>query len=113
MCRRGLAAKGVGGAALEQVDGGVLAVDVVAYFGSGHGGAHFLGWARDCIGTEIDDCGHWLFSYLFIFWNCANESAEFPAQSQFGGDIRIVFKIVRKNRKSASRCSSLVSKQME
>jgi hypothetical protein len=36
---------------LELIDGGVFAVDVVAHFGGGHGGAHLRRGPRYGVGT--------------------------------------------------------------
>jgi len=56
---RRLAAKGLGSALLQKIDGGVLAVNVVANLSRGHRRAHLGRWFRNRIRTQIDDCCHY------------------------------------------------------
>ena len=57
---RRLAAECGSSTALQQVDCGVLAVNVVAHLGRGHRRAHLHRGPRHRIGTQIDDCCHCL-----------------------------------------------------
>ena len=50
----GFAAEDFGGASFELVDRGIFAVDVVAYFGRGHGRAHGGRGAGDGVAAQID-----------------------------------------------------------
>ena len=50
----GFAAEDFGGAGLQLVDRGILAVDVVADDGFGHGAAHLGRGARDGVAAEVD-----------------------------------------------------------
>jgi hypothetical protein len=52
---RGFAPESFGSATLEQVDGGVLAIDIVANFSGGHGGTHFRCGTGHSVGTQIND----------------------------------------------------------
>jgi hypothetical protein len=51
---RRLFAEDLSGSPLQQVDGGVLAVDVVADLGRGHGAPHLLCWLSDRVTPQID-----------------------------------------------------------
>ena len=47
--------KDLGRAPLQQIDSGVLAVDIVAHFGRSHCRAHLQRRPRDSVGTQIND----------------------------------------------------------
>ena len=53
--RPGLLAEQLGGALLERVDGRVVAEDVVADLGLGHGAAHLGRGLGDGVGAQVDD----------------------------------------------------------
>ena len=48
----------LGGALFESIDGGVVAEDVIAHFGGGHGTAHLGCRTRDGVAAKIDEIGH-------------------------------------------------------
>ena len=48
------AGEDLGGASFEAVDGGVFAVDVVAYLGGGHGGAHLWSGLGEGVAAQVD-----------------------------------------------------------
>ena len=57
---RGFLFEKFGGALLQAIDGGVLAVDIVADFGFGHGAAHGGSWLCDGVAAKINgrESGH-------------------------------------------------------
>ena len=57
--QRSLAAEDLSRAPLQQIDGGVLAVNVVAHLSRRHRRAHLERRLRHGIGTKINDCWQW------------------------------------------------------
>ena len=62
----GLTAEDLRGARFQAIDGGILAVDVVANLGRSHGGAHRGRWLGDGVAAQIDHgnrhrCGRAIF----------------------------------------------------
>ena len=55
--KRGFLGENFGGAFLEEIDGGIFAVDVIADISGGHGLTHFVRRARDSVAAEIDGVG--------------------------------------------------------
>jgi hypothetical protein len=56
--KTGLAAKHLRSASFKQVDSRILAVNIVANFGSSHRSAHFLCRASNRVGAQIDNASH-------------------------------------------------------
>ena len=80
----GFAAEDFGGARLQPVDRGILAVDVVADVGFGHGAPHLRRGPRDRVAAEVDGrdggglalgfgdglgCGDWIHLSSFPYLN--------------------------------------------
>ena len=63
---RSLAAKDLRGAPFQQIDGRVLAVDIVTHLGRGHRRAHLSRGPCHCVRTQVDNCRHWLLPFLIL-----------------------------------------------
>ena len=51
-------AEDFGSAFLQEIDGGIFAINIVSHFSGGHGPAHFVAGARDGIAAQIDSVLH-------------------------------------------------------